>query len=207
MKNNILKKLLLFVPILFVIVLLAAFLYSIFYIDRLEEQILERDKTIQELSFRSDLVEEFFDIEYDSITNTTSYSLKSSKINYIITQQDSTKQIYTQGDRVLSAHDVVEEYNKLLGQYNELADEYNALLKHNRELTSKYNKLVKEYDAEYNENMRQIQELKSVLETLEKRYDIKYFVLRDSTFSKVGITNTGKIDSALMLLTYYRDKL
>lgn len=207
MKNSIIKKLLLFVPILFVIVLLAAFLYSIYYIDRLEEQIYERDKTIQELTFMSDLVEEFFDIEYDSITHTTSYTLKDSKKNYIIPQQDSTQQMFTQGDKLLSANEVVDEYNKLLGQYNELADEYNALVRNYNELSYKYKKIVKEYNVAYNDKMRQIQELKAVLGRIEKSYDIQYVITRDSTQSVIVLMNTERIDSALMLLPYYRDKL
>lgn len=207
MKNSIIKKLLLFVPILFVIVLLAAFLYSIYYIDRLEEQIYERDKTIQELTFMSDLVEEFFDIEYDSITHTTSYTLKSSKKSYIIPQQDSTQQMFTQGDKLLSANEVVDEYNRLLGQYNELADEYNALVKDYNELNNKYKRLVKEYNVAYNDKMRQIQELKAVLGRIEKSYDIQYVITRDSTQSAIVLTNTERIDSALMLLPYFRDKL
>lgn len=207
MKNSIIKKLLLFVPILFVIVLLAAFLYSIYYIDRLEEQIYERDKTIQELTFMSDLVEEFFDIEYDSITHTTSYTLKSSKKNYIIPQQDSTQQMFTQGDKLLSANEVVDEYNILLGQYNELADEYNALVRNYNESSKKYKKIVKEYNVAYNDKMRQIQELKAVLGRIEKSYDIQYVITRDSTTSAIVLTNTERIDSALMLLPFYRDKL
>ncbi len=207
MKNNIIRKLLWFVPILLIIFLLAALIYSIYYTDKLEEQIRERDKTIQELSFRSDLVDEFFDIKYDTIEQTVSYSLKSSKANYVIMQQDSTEMMFYKGDRALSAQDIVEEYNQLLEHYNELADEYNALIKNYNELGDKYKRLVKEYNVVYNDKMRQIQELKTVLGRIEKSYDIQYVITRDSTQSVIVLMNTERIDSALMLLPYYRDKL
>ena len=206
-KNSFLEKVMELVPVVFFITLLAALICSLYSNRKLEKQIIERDQTIQKLSFRSDLVEEFFDIEYDSITHTTSYSLKSSKKNHIIPQQDSTQQVFTQGDKLLSAQDVVDEYNKLLGQYNELADEYNAIVKDYNELNNKYKRLIKEYNVAYNDKMRQIQELKAVLGRIEKTYDIQYVITRDSTQSAIVLMNTERIDSALMLLPYYRDKL
>ena len=193
MKNNIIRKLLWFVPILLIIVLLAAFLYSLYYIDRLEEQIWERDKTIQELSFRSDLVDEFFDIKYDTIEQTISYSLKSTKANYVIMQQDSTELVFRIGDSLFSAKGIVKEFNDLIKHYNQLYDDYY--------------KTVNDCNNEFNKNMHQIREMQSVLNLIEKKYNIQYEVKRDSTHSIIQLSNTEKIDSALMLLPYYKDRL
>lgn len=193
MKNNILKKGIRYVPIILLVVLSVALIYCILYIGKLEEQIWERDKTIQELSFRSDLVEEYFDITHDSIEHITSYSLKDSKANYVIMQQDSTELIFRMGDSLLSVQEFVKEFN--------------ALLRHYDELVVKYKKLVKDYNNEFNENMHQIKELKSALDLIEKRYNIQYVVKRDSTFSVIYLSNTEKVDSALMILPYYKDKL
>ena len=182
-----------FVLILLIIGLAAALIYCVFYIEKLENQIYERDKIIQELSFRSDLVEEYFDIKHDSVEHTTSYSLKSSKANYTILQQDSTELVFHQGDKVLSAQDLVKEYNMLSKDYNKLVRDYN--------------KLAKQYDDDFKDNSFRIRELESALRMIEKRYNIQYNVKRDSTFSVIELSNTGKIDSALMLLPYYKDKL
>lgn len=182
-----------FVSILLIIGLAAALIYCVFYIEKLENQIYERDKIIQELSFRSDLVEEYFDIKHDSVEHTTSYSLKSSKANYTILQQDSTELVFHQGDKVLSAQDLVKEYNLLSKDYNKLVRDYN--------------KLAKQYDDDFKDNSFRIRELESALRMIEKRYNIQYNVKRDSTFSVIELSNTGKIDSALMLLPYYQDKL
>ena len=200
MKNKILRKVIEFVPILFVIGLAVALVYCIFYIGKLEDQIYERDKTIQELSFRSDLVEEYFDIKHDSIEHTTSYSLKSSKANPVILQRDSTQLVFHRGNEVLTSQDLVNEYNKLAKGYNELAEKYDKLM-------ADYGKLVREFNDEFNKSIRQIQELKSVLGLIEKGYDIRYDVKRDSTFSIIELSNTERIDSALVLLPYFKDKL
>ena len=193
MKNRILKRVMEFVSILLIIGLAAALIYCVFYIEKLENQIYERDKIIQELSFRSDLVEEYFDIKHDSVEHTTSYSLKSSKANYTILQQDSTELVFHQGDKVLSAQDLVKDYNLLSKDYNKLVRDYN--------------KLAKQYDDDFKDNSFRIRELESALRMIEKRYNIQYNVKRDSTFSVIELSNTGKIDSALMLLPYYQDKL
>lgn len=193
MKNKILRKVIEFVPILFVIGLAVALVYCIFYIGKLEDQIYERDKTIQELSFRSDLVEEYFDIKHDSVEHTTSYSLKRSVVNPVILQQDSTELLFHKGDKLLTAKAFVNEYNALSKDYNVLVNDYN--------------KVIGDYNDYYNEKEFQIRELKSALGLIEKRYSIHYVVRRDSTFSVIDLSNTEKIDSALMLLPYYRDKL
>lgn len=200
MKNKILRKVIEFVPILFVIGLAVALVYCIFYIGKLEDQIYERDKTIQELSFRSDLVEEYFDIMQDSIEHTTSYSLKSSKANIVIMQQDSTEHLFYFGEKKLSANGLVEEFNILSKDYHKLVKDYNKTVKD-------YKKTVDDFNEEFNKNMRQIQELTSVLGLIEKGYGIQYDVKRDSTFSIIELSNTERIDSALVLLPYYKDKL
>jgi len=193
MKNKILRKVIEFVPILLVIGLVVALVYCIFYIGKLEDQIYERDKTIQELSFRSDLVEEYFDIMQDSIEHTTSYSLKRSVVNPVILQQDSTELLFHKGDKLFTAKAFVNEYNALSKDYNVLVNDYN--------------KVIGDYNDYYNEKEFQIRELKSALGLIEKRYNIHYVVRRDSTFSVIDLSNTEKVDSALMLLPYYKDKI
>ena len=189
MKNNHVKKLIGLVLFIIFVGLAASLVYSIFYIGKLEEQIWERDKTIQELSFRSDLVEEYFDIKHDSLEHTTSYSLKGSKANFTIMQQDSTELLFRQGDKVLTIQELVKEYNVLIKNYKLLIKDYEDMAN------------------EFNKNMQQIKELKSALGLIEKQYNIQYVVKKDSTFSVIELSNTEKIDSALMLLPYYKDKL
>lgn len=189
MKNNVLNKVMEFMPILLVLVLMAALVYSFFYTRKLEEQIRERDKTIQELSFRSDLVEEYFDIRYDSIEHTVSYSLKNAKRNNVVIYNDSTELKIHKGDESLTIDELVKDYNSLVKEYSKLVKECN-----------------KAYEEIYN-NKVQIDEMQAALELVESRYNIQYIAKRDSTNIMVTLTNTERLDSAIVLLPYYKYKV
>lgn len=196
MKNKVFRIIMEFVPILLIIGLLAALAYSIYYSSKLEEQIWERDKTIQQLSFRSELVEEYFD--YGTMPDDSSrmyYTLKESKIPKRVVKEkeyeyvdritvktiDRTPDIYS-GDSIVSLSVLIERYNTLQKKYNNLVDTVN---RKNTEVTK--------------QNM--------VLGMIEKNYGITYSAIVDSNIIKATLTNTEKVDSALILLPYYRDRL
>lgn len=189
MKNKIFRKVIEFVPILLVIGLAVALVYCIFYIGKLEDQIYERDKTIQELSFRSDLVEEYFDIRHDSIEHTVSYTLKNAKRNNVVVYNDSTELKICKGDEFLTIDELVKDYNSLAKEYSKLVKECN-----------------KAYEEIYN-NIVQIEEMQAALELVESRYNIQYLAKRDSTNIMVTLTNTERLDSAIVLLPYYKYKV
>lgn len=186
MKNNHVKKLIGLVLFIIFAGLAASLVYSIFYIGKLEEQIWERDKTIQELSFRSDLVEEYFDIRYDSIAHTVSYSLKNAKRNNVVIYNDSTELKFYKGDESLTIDELVNDYNSLVKEYTKLAKECN-----------------KAYEEIYN-NKVQIEEMQAALKLVESKYNIQYLAKRDSTNIMVTLTNTERLDSAIVLLPYYK---
>lgn len=196
MKNKVFRIIMEFVPILLIIGSLAALAYSIYYSSKLEEQIWERDKTIQQLSFRSELVEEYFD--YGTMPDDSSrmyYTLKESKIPKRVVKEkeyeyvdritvktiDRTPDIYS-GDSIVSLSVLIERYNTLQKKYNNLVDTVN---RKNTEVTK--------------QNM--------VLGMIEKNYGITYSAIVDSNIIKATLTNTEKVDSALILLPYYRDRL
>lgn len=178
-----------FLPIALIIALLATLVYCIYYIGRLEDQIWERDKTIQDLSFRSDLVEEYFDIRYDSIEHTVSYSLKNAKRNNVVIYNDSTELKIYKGDESLTIDELVKDYNSLVKEYSKLVKECN-----------------KAYEEIYN-NKVQIEEMQAALELVESRYNIQYIAKRDSANIMVTLTNTERLDSAMVLLPYYKYKV
>ena len=196
MKNNVFRKIMELLPILLIIGLFAALVYSIYYSSMLEEQIWERDKTIQELSFRSELVDEYFD--YGTVPDDSSkmyYTLKESKIPRRVVKEkeyeyvdritvktiDRTPYINS-GDSTASLSVLIEKYNTLQKKYNNLVDTVN---RNNTEITK--------------QNM--------VLGMIEKNYGITYSAIVDSNIIKATLTNTEKVDSALILLPYYRDRL
>lgn len=192
MKNNIIEKIKGLIPILFFLGLIAALSYSIYYSCKLEEQIWERDRTIQELSFRSKLVEDYFDIIYNPADSTTSYVLKETKRN-IITQKDT---IMLQGNSTITCDELIEEYNSLIQEYKVIIDEFNSLV-------AECNSLAKEKLQEKTEKKR----LEDVLTMIEKKYKISYEISIDSNTITTRLRNTDMVDSAIILLPYYRDKI
>ena len=187
MKNRIKKKIINLIPIIFFLGLIAALSYSIYYSCKLEEQIWERDKTIQELSFRSKLVEDYFDINYNPADSTTSYVLKESKRNLIIP---------TERENTISRDSLIQNFNLLIHENNELINDFNSLI-------VKLNSLEKESVQSKNE----IKRLKTVLKMIENKYNISYEVSIDSSTTTTRLRNTDMVDSGLVLLPYYRDKI
>ncbi len=188
MKNNVFRKIMELLPILLIIGLFAALAYSIFYSSKLEEQIWERDKTIRELSFRSKLVEDYFDIEYNPDDSSTYYTLKDSKIPKKVVKEYEYKdrEIERIIDRTPSFH---------------IGDSTIAL----KEISKNYNLLL---DSIYRiENL--VRRQRNALKLIEKNYGVQFDYSVDSNKNMTIITmkNHEKIDSALILLPYYRNRL
>lgn len=180
MKNSIIKRLKELIPILVFIGIIAGFVYSIYYIDRLEEQIWERDRTIQELSFRSKLVEDYFDIKYNPADSTTSYILKDSLKNRFIALQK---------ENVNNMDSLIKEFNSLVKEHFEIVNEHNSLVDRLNSLTNDK------------------RNLEDVLGMIEKKYKITYDISVDSKTIRISLKNTDMVDSAMVLLPFYRDKI
>lgn len=191
MKNKVFKVILELLPLLFLIGLAAALGYSIFYSQKLEDQISERDKTIRELSFRSELVEEYFDygIMPDDSTKMY-YTLKESKIPKRVVKETE----YEYVDRLIEREKIVDKTPKIIAgdttiNIGELINRYNSI-------------------SDTNYRIRQEnQQLRAALSLIEKTYSITYDVSVDSNLIITTLKNTEKVDSSLMLLPYYRDRL
>ena len=191
MKNNAFNKIKELIPIIIFLGIIAALFYSIYYSSKLEEQIWERDRTIQELSFRSKLVEDYFDIKYNPDDSTTSYILKDSIRNRF-------------SETYKNRNDVLQ------GNYESLANEYNSLIHDYNEIIDEYNSMVAEANSLIKENMRIKEEkcnFENVLGMIESKYKITYNISVDSKNIIIKLKNTDMVDSAMVLLPFYRDKI
>lgn len=184
MKNKILIKIKELIPILFFLGIIAALFYSVYYSSKLEEQIWERDRTIQELSFRSKLVEDYFDIKYNPTDSTISYILKDSIRNRFTTIHKGNFKVQ-------------QEY------IDSLIKDYNSLVKEHLEIVEEYNSLVDKSNSLINEKRN----LEDVLGIIEKKYKITYDISVDSKTIIISLKNTDMVDSAMVLLPFYRDKI
>lgn len=183
------------------------------YIDKLEKQIMERDSLISKLTISENLIKEYFDIEQDSLTNEITYTLKPSKqepVQIIYRNMDETFQA---GNDILTSAEVVERYNSLIGEFSQYVNENEKLIDRHNQLVRDYNKLIKDYNelvTIYNkksENKSYSDALKAALDLINKSYGIDYEITNDGTSYKVFLIPSQKIDSALMLLPYFRENL
>ena len=176
------------------------------YINKLEDQIDERDSVIRRLAISDNLVREYFDIKQDSLTQEITYTLKPSKRELVHITQDGYDKIFRVGDKVLSIDEIVSRHNSTIKDYVSIVDKYNQLIKDHNELIKDYNELVTLYRSKVNRN-GDYETLKTVLDLINKNYGITYEIIQDSTSYKVVIPPSPKIDSALMLLPHFRENL
>lgn len=194
------SKIFSFAFVVTIIMLLVIVPVLLWYISKLEEQIIERDNLIQELTISEDLVKEYFNVEYDSISNTKSYILKDSKKTRVIEIEKENHYIkeyrepqFKKGDKTLSSADLVQEYNKKDSLYNQLLSQYYNECNDKNTIKKKMSIYVK------------------ILDMIEHNYGISYNIKtenRDSiTIYTYNLVHTERVDSALMLLPYYNNKL
>lgn len=202
-----LKKYIWIVLLIIIIVNLSIMSFKgIQYIERLEQQIYERDSLINRLTISEELVREYFDVKQDSLTNELIFTLKTAKKEPAQIIYRNQVENFKAGDEVLTPQDVADRYNALLHDFNEITVVYNKLIKDHKELIKQYNELVVIYNN-WSGDIAYSNALKAALTQIKKVYDIDYEIIKDSTVYKVILHPSSKIDSALVLLPYFRDNL
>lgn len=156
------------------------------YLDEYEDQVERQDSMIKKLTFSSDLVNEYFDIKEDTITHTITYSLKKNKREKEIERitEYSTKYVdpqFIKNGQKMTSDEVVDKFNKLVSDYYELTKKYQA-----------------KNDTVIIQGM--------ALGLIKRNYDIDYVSKMNGDLRTVKVFGE-KVDSALLLLPYYRHKL
>lgn len=170
------------------------------YLNEYEEQIERQDSMIRCLTFSNDLVKEFFDISEDTITHTTTYTLKESKrTKEIVHETEYATPAYVRNGKEMSSDEIVTSIitsgKKSVEEIKELADQYNALV-------NDYNELGRRFQSIHDSaSVRD-----AALKLIKRNYDIDYSSNLDGEMRTVRVWGS-KADSALLLLPYYRHKL
>lgn len=156
------------------------------YLNEYEEQIERQDSMIKRLTFSNDLVNEYFDINEDTITHATTYSLKEEKREKEIERvtEYSTKYVepqFIKNGQKMTSDEVVNKFNKLVSDYYELTRKYQA-----------------KNDTVVIQGM--------ALGLIKRNYQIDFVSTLNGDTRKVKVYGE-KVDSALLLLPYYRHKL
>lgn len=208
MNNNRLFKLALLWLVVISMTLLYLFYNATEQISTLESQIVQRDTLIQRLSHSNELIKEYFDVKYDSVKNEETFVLKDSKKTRVEVEKMQTihdvayikdeDRFYKNGKRI-SSDSLIKEYNNLSQRnaedWKKIAEKYNSLV-------HEYNKLGSRLSAI--EDSLWVKNL--LLKNTEKYYKIQfnYNYKGNQVFTNIS---SPKLDSALMLLDVYRDKL
>lgn len=158
------------------------------YVDNLERQVAERDMLIEELAFSESLIAEYFDIEQDSVKNVKTYTLKQSKRQQNVQVINRKSQEFVKEVEDILSSQLI-EYNSLRSEYTRLVTAYNDLI------------------GKYNENYSYSEALKAALSLIYGAYEIGYDIKMDSIKYKISLLPSPKIDSALILLPYFRENL
>ena len=174
-------------------------------ISKLDAQVIERDSLIKVLSSSNDLIKEYFDEKYDTLSNSKYYVLKESKktrreiqkihdVEYI-----ERKQLFSKNGNVITSDSLVKDYNALAQkntlEWKILIDKYNSLI-------NDYNKLSRQYNTM--EDSLYIMNL--LIKYSEKQYNIQYNYSKKNN-QIITSLSSPKLDSALILLDVYRNKL
>jgi len=179
-KNKTIKSLKKIIFLFFAIGTILIFAVTIYYNLELEKQITERDNLINQLTFSDNLVKEYFDIKYDSVKGTTSYILKETKSKVKTIETQTT---ITETDTLLT-----DDYNKLVGKYNNLVGEFH-------DISSNYFNIKDSLETD-----------KAIIRLIQKKYPIDIFIENELLQRTISI-KSEKLDSALLLLPHYRDKI
>ena len=208
MNNNRLLKLA-FLWLIAVLLLLTYLFYDATeQISILDSQIEQRDSLIKELSTSNDLIKEYFDVKYDSVKKEKIYVLKDSKKTKVEVEKwkaihdveyiKSEDRFYKNGKRI-SSDSLIKEYNNLsqrnTDDWKKLVERYNLLVHDYNKLGLKLSKIE---DSLWVKNL--------LLKNIEKYYKIQYNYNYKGNQVFTNISSL-KLDSALMLLDVYRDKL
>lgn len=170
------------------------------YLDGYEEQIEKQDSMIRKLTFSNDLVEEYFDIEEDTINHTTTYSLKENKRDKEVEHiTEYAEPVFVRDGKRMTSDELVHSVNandkKSLELIQNMADKYNTLV-------HDYNELGAKYHAKSDTVVVQ----RLALDLIKRNYGI-YFVANHKGDTRTVKILGARVDSALLLLPYYRNKL
>jgi hypothetical protein len=217
--NNAKKKISIVTLLLTMIITIILLGISVFYNIKLQDQIAKRDNIIQELTQHDSILKQIMEIKYDSITHTISYSYriregKILKYNQISDELDKSQKEYTdilnKNQKLLNENNQsIDDYNLLVNQYKSMLDNYQITNKKYSDLVQNYNfniETSKKLNVKFNSTHDSLSIYKAIVSLINKNYSINYKIQIDGEFRKISISSE-KLDSALVLLPYFRDRL
>lgn len=204
---------------LLLILILVSIVFSVFYNFKLQEQVDKRDFIIEQLTQRDSILNEIMEIKYDSISKTITYTYrmkngKAMKYNELSDELDKSNDNYS---KISNNHKkILGENNQTKENYTLLINDFNSLCDDYKDLQTKYNDLVDNYikniekgkskSTNYNRILDSLSYYKTVVNLIHSNYFIDYKIINDGKYVKISVISE-KLDSALILLPYFRNRL
>jgi len=218
-KNNIKEKISSVTRGLLLIMIFISLFVSIFYNVKLQEQVDKRDIIIEQLTQRDSILNQIMEIKYDSITKSITYSYREKdgrimKYNELAKELDKSNndyyQILNKHENLLSENTQnIENYKQLILDYNNLFNDYKDFQKKYNNLVDAYNKnieLTKKGINNYHQTIDSLSNYKTIVDLIHSRYFVDYRITNDGKYRRISI-QSEKLDSALILLPYFRDRI
>lgn len=208
------------VVLLFLILLVFVSLgVSLYFNETLQLQINERNVLIEDLTRSDSILKQIMDFEYDSVNHSSSYSYRTRdgrilKYNELARDLDESEKKYEQislkHSKILNDNNKdLEDFNTIVNDYNSLSQEYNSLLKSYKLLIGDYNEIVvrqRKYINDLNQVSDSLSSFKIILRLIQKDYNISYSINTKGDIKSISV-KSDKVDSALVLLPFFRDRL
>lgn len=180
------------------VILVGLFAFMVYYNYTLQNQVYERDIIIKELAFSDSLVNKYFNVRFDTVDCSKTYTLKEEygpkEIHHHTTE--TIRETYTEYvEDTLAINAKQHQLIEVIEKYNTLIGEYNTLLNKTKEITGQ---MILLSDS--------VQMQRMALSLIKRNFDIDFKGTMDNGKIQVEI-NCEKADSAFMILPYYREKL
>jgi len=218
-RNNMKERIGKVTSLFLLILILIALGVSLYYNKTLQQQVNKRDILIENLTNRDSILNKIMDFKYDSITKTSTYSYrvregKVLKYNILAEELDKTRNDY---DSISEKHNkIIDKNNQNINDYNSLSESFNSLNKEHNDLIQKYGLLADRFNEmiekqkKMNNNFNQVSDslssFKTVLQLIQSNYPISFNINRNGNIKNISI-KAAPLDSALILLPYFRDRL
>jgi len=211
-KNKLIDLIIKVTLLLISIIIIVGLGVSLYYNDTLQKQIYKRDILIEKLTKHDSILNMIIDIKYDSVskTSTWEYRMRGGEIlkyNVIAEELDKTKDDY---NKIIDRHNEIikqntqniNDYNSLANSFTSLNQDHNKLIGIYKENIEKYNKMINTF-SQVSDSLTS---LNSIVKLAQSNYDITYSIRRNGNMKEISI-RSDKLDSALVLLPFFRDRL
>ncbi|MEX2592571.1 MAG: hypothetical protein WD426_07330 [Anditalea sp.] len=192
---------------------------SLYYNYKLQEQVYERDILIEKLTKRDSILNEIFEIKYDSVDNSISYTYQV-RDGEVIKYNQLVEELFEAKELLIKTNVVTEKLKSVLlntnkdsqyldSIYDSLLSDYNALVVSFNNNSDIYTAHIRGQDSILNVLHNELDSLsiyRSFANLAKEKYNISFSIKSEGEARYLRIDKSA-VDSAMILFPYYKDRL